>query len=158
MQYELDDLAQDQIEQAANVWLVGWHDAHADIVPPSLTALRTIDSFRQRLVDYGGRIRIGKTQDGVMGFCMTHDDELYQLYVSAAARGTGMARDLILDAETSIASRGHARAWLSCAADNARAARFYEKSGWVNMGARMVDLDTSAGKYPLECWRFEKVL
>jgi ribosomal protein S18 acetylase RimI-like enzyme len=89
---------------------------------------------------------------------MVKGDELYQLYVSAQARGAGVAATLIADAETRLAGRGVDIAWLSCAIGNDRAARFYEKSGWHRAGTMVNRLDTPNGTFPLETWRYEKLL
>ena len=92
------------------------------------------------------------------GFCILKDDELYQLYVSAPSRGTGVAAALVADAEKRLAERGVATAWLACATGNDRAARFYEKSGWRRAGNMIIVLQTAEGPYQLEVWRYEKIL
>jgi ribosomal protein S18 acetylase RimI-like enzyme len=89
---------------------------------------------------------------------MVNGDELYQLYVSAAARGTGVAAALVADAEVRIAATGAATAWLACAIGNDRAARFYEKCGWRRAGVMTSILNTAKGLFPLEVWRYEKPL
>ena len=38
------------------------------------------------------------------------------------------------------------------------AARFYEKHGWRRVGTMVNDAETSNGAFPLEVWRYEKVL
>src|SRR6185295_10243225 len=38
-----------EIDQLARIWYEGWHDAHAQIVPPELARLRSLVSFRPRL-------------------------------------------------------------------------------------------------------------
>jgi GNAT superfamily N-acetyltransferase len=86
-----------------------------------------------------------------MGFCILKEDELYQLYVAAQSRGAGVAAAL-------LAERGVARAWLTCAIGNHRAARFYEKSGWRRTRNMISILQTAEGPFQLEVWRHEKVL
>lgn len=100
--------------------------------------------------------RIAVDGSKLLGFCMTKEDELYQMYVSQQARGSGVAQALIKDAESRIKAAGHEMAWLACAMGNERASRFYEKTGWVKAGQRVVNLDTSEGAFPMEVWRFEK--
>ena len=158
MTYFLDVASQDQIPQIAEIWEAGWHEAHADIVPAELRRLRSTQSFLDRTGDNLTNTRVAHSADEVLGFCMVKDDELYQMYVSPQARGSGAAQALIADAEHRIRDAGHAVAWLACAVGNARAARFYEKTGWVNAGRQVVELDTSDGTFPLEVWRFEKPL
>ena len=142
----------------AKIWSDGWHDAHDAIVPDALRKLRTDASFMKRTEDHLSDFRIAAMDDDVLGFHMTRADELYQMYVSAKARGTGVARALIADAEARILASGHGVAWLACAVGNARAMRFYEKSGWVNQGRRSVELDTPEVPFTLDVWRYEKAV
>ncbi len=93
-----------------------------------------------------------------LGFHLLKDDELYQFYLAAEARGTGAAAVLMADAETRLAARGVEIAWLACAIGNARAARFYEKTGWTMARIETVPTETSEGLFPLEVWRYEKRL
>ena len=93
-----------------------------------------------------------------VGFCTIKRDELYQLYVTAAARGTNVAWDLIDDGEARLRERGVKRAWLSAAIGNERAARFYEKRGWQRVGTMTNELDTPEGTFELVTWRYEKTL
>ena len=158
MPFDISNLDLRDLLPAARLWESGWHDAHAEIVPADLTAQRTSESFVERLRNRIERTRVGVDNGEVLGLCMTQDDELYQMYVAPAARGTGLAQALILDAETRLKAAGHQTAWLACAVGNARAARFYEKSGWRNVGTRTVNLETTQGEFPLEVWRYEKRL
>jgi ribosomal protein S18 acetylase RimI-like enzyme len=89
---------------------------------------------------------------------MIKEDELYQLYVARQARGTGAAAALIADGEARLAARGFATGWLACAIGNDRAARFYEKSGWVMAREAVNRLETPAGVFELAIWRYEKAV
>jgi GNAT superfamily N-acetyltransferase len=89
---------------------------------------------------------------------MVQGDELYQLFVSSEARGSGAAAALVADAEARLAAAGVGIAWLACAIGNERAARFYEKCGWRRAGTMINPLDTPDGVLPLEVWRYEKRL
>jgi GNAT superfamily N-acetyltransferase len=89
---------------------------------------------------------------------MIKSDELYQLYVSAESRGSGVAAALISDAEERLLQDGVKTAWLACAIGNERAARFYEKCRWQRVGKMINELATPNGIFPLEVWRYEKVL
>lgn len=122
------------IDLLARIWFQGWHDAHAALVPAELTALRTLESFGPRLREAITDVRVAGPLGAPMGFSMLKDDELYQLYVAQASRGTGVAAELLEDAETQLAARGVAVGWLACAIGNHRAARFYEKHGWHRAG------------------------
>lgn len=103
-------------------------------------------------------VRVVGPPGAPLGFHMLKDDELYQLYVSAEARGKGVAAALIADAEDQLRERGFATAWLACAIGNERAARFYEKSGWRRAGNMINHLETQEGAFDLEVWRYEKSL
>jgi len=147
-----------ELDALARVWFQGWQDAHAAIVPTELTRARTLESFRQRLGDSLPDTRVVGAVGSPVGFCIVKDDELYQLFVAAEARGSGVAATLIADAERRLLDRGVATAWLACAIGNERAARFYEKCGWRRAGVIVSELDTPAGIIPLDVWRYEKTL
>jgi ribosomal protein S18 acetylase RimI-like enzyme len=147
-----------ELDHLARVWFDGWQDAHALIVPEGLKRLRTLESFRKRLAAALPNIRVAGPRGPPVGFSLVKDDELYQLFVSAAARGSGIAAALIDDAEARLAANGVKTAWLACAIGNDRAARFYEKRGWRRAGTMMNQAETEAGAFPLEVWRYEKSL
>jgi ribosomal protein S18 acetylase RimI-like enzyme len=152
------DAHADDVEALASLWLEGWRDAHAGIVPVELARLRTLESFRERLQAGLAEIRVVGPRGAPIGFTMLKGDELYQLYVARAARGAGVAATLTADAERRLAARGVATAWLACAIGNERAARFYEKQGWQRTGTVVNIAETSQGGFALEVWRYEKAL
>jgi ribosomal protein S18 acetylase RimI-like enzyme len=137
---------------AAEVWYHAWRDAHLAIVPPALSAARTQASFLERLTAAREQTRVIGPIGAPLGFCVVDKDELYQLFVAAAARGTGAAAALLADGEARLAAAGVTTAWLSCAVGNLRAARFYEKHGWV----RSETFVSPLGVVDLDCWRYEK--
>src|SRR5262245_4532243 len=126
---EVRTAAEGDIDLLASIWHDGWQDAHATIVPPELKRHRTLESFRDRLRDARPNIRVAGPPGAPAGFSILKGDELYQLYVSAPFRGSGVAATLIDDAEARLAESGVENAWLACAVGNDRAARFYEKRG-----------------------------
>ncbi len=146
-----------EIDALAGVWFDAWRDAHAQILP-QLVPYRTRDSFRERLLADLPNVRVAGPEGRPIGFCWIKDDELYQLFVSAEARGTGTAAHLLADGEGRLASRGVGTAWLACAIGNDRAARFYEKHGWRRAGDVIHQLDTPDGVFSIEVWRYEKTL
>jgi ribosomal protein S18 acetylase RimI-like enzyme len=146
------------LDRLAQVWFDGWHESHAQIVPPELTRLRTVESFRDRLRAALPDVRVVDASGVPVGFSVVKGDELYQLFVSAQARGSGVAGALIADAERRLRASGVETAWLACAIGNERAARFYQKAGWHRVGTMLNQAETSEGTFPLEVWRYEKRL
>lgn len=148
----------DDLAALTRIWFEGWHDAHDAIVPPSLAALRTWSNFFGRLATELDAVRV-IVEDGVpAGFAMMRGAEVFQFYVDRAARGSGAAALLMLDTEEQMAAAGIPVAWLACAVGNARAARFYEKCGWMRAATLTIESETSIGPFPIEVWRYEKSL
>jgi GNAT superfamily N-acetyltransferase len=146
------------IDHLAQLWHDVWHGSHAHLAPPELVRLRTLQSFRDRLAVMLPDVCVAGPVGAPLGLCALKGDELYQLFVSPEAHGSGVAAALIADAEARLAARGVALAWLACAVGNMRAARFYEKSGWRNAGTFVMQSETSNGPFPVDQWRFEKRL
>ena len=142
----------------ARLWYDGWQDAHATILPPALARARTRQSFAERMAAALADVWVIGPQGTPLGFAMLKGDELNQFYVAWEARGAGIAAALMADAETQLSARGVETAWLACAIGNARAARFYEKSGWHLAKTVVNRLDTVDGPFDLEIWRYEKHL
>jgi GNAT superfamily N-acetyltransferase len=147
-----------ELDQLAKIWYDGWQDAHVEILPAELARMRTLEGFRERLKAALPRVRVAGPVGTPLGFCIVKDDELDQLFVSAQARGTGVAAALLADAEDRLSSSGVETAWLACAIGNDRAARFYEKSGWRRAGIMVHHPETPDGTFELEVWRYEKPL
>jgi ribosomal protein S18 acetylase RimI-like enzyme len=147
-----------EIDPLARLWYDGWRDAHEQILPAELSRQRTLESFRDRLAAALPSVRVVGAPGEPVGFCIVRGDELYQLYVSPLARGSGVASALIADAEAQLSNNGIETAWLACAIGNERAARFYEKHGWLRVGNMLNRLETPAGEFPLEVWRYERHL
>lgn len=147
-----------EADHLAQVWYQSWKDAHWDLLPDALKRVRTPESFRERMAAGIARVRTIGPRGAPVGFYMLKHDELDQLFVSAAARGTGAAAALIEDAEARLAEQGTRTAWLACAIGNHRAARFYEKHGWTRAGTMVSQHPTPEGTVSLEVWRYEKPL
>ena len=146
-----------EIDRLAQIWYDGWQDAHGRIVPAELARIRTLESFKDRLRTALPDARVVGPLSAPVGFYIVKHDELYQVYVSTEARGSGAAAALMADAEARLARAGVELAWLACAIGNERAARFYEKSGWRRAGTVVYEADAATG-VALEVWRYEKAL
>jgi len=139
----------------ADLWHQGWHEAHAAHVPGELTALRSRDSLLIRLTTQPVLLTAGNPP---LGLCIPRGNEIYQMYVSPAARGTGAAAALIAAGEQHIRSHGHTTARLEVIPQNHRAIAFYEKCGWQQGWIETVMLDTLAAPFPLDCLIMTKSL
>jgi GNAT superfamily N-acetyltransferase len=141
----------------ADLWHEGWHDGHAGHVPDGLTAARTLSAFHERTPPRVADTAVAVAEDGsVVGFVMVVGDEVEQVFVARAARGTGLAAALLAEAEHRVAAAGHSAAWLAVVVGNARARRFYEKQGWVDEGDLPYEVAAGGETYVSPCRRYEK--
>jgi GNAT superfamily N-acetyltransferase len=147
-----------ELGQLAKIWFDGWQDAHARIVPVELARLRTLRSFEERLRAASTGVRVAGAVGEPVGSYLLMGAELYQFYVSSNARGSGVAAVLMVDAEAHLRKRDVHTAWLACAIGNDRAARFYEKCGWLRSGTVTDDVEVPGGTFALKVWRYEKSL
>lgn len=147
-----------EISALAQLWSEVWRDSHAAISPPELVRVRTEESFRDRLAVMGDRLRVAGPDGAPLGFCAVREGEIYQLFVSRAAQGSGLARRLLEDGEARLRAAGAAVAILDCLIGNHRAGLFYEKCGWRLRGEEVVALETSQGPLPVRTRIFEKRL
>ena len=147
-----------EIAALGSLWFHAWREAHQDYVPEALTKLRTLASFQERLHQFGDALRVAGPAGAPLGMCAVKGDELNQLFTAPEARGTGVAKALIEDAEARVAAAGHDLIWLDVVIENARAIRFYEKSGWRRRGEQVVALDTLCEPFDLKALIMEKTL
>ena len=141
----------------ADLWHEGWHDGHAGHVPDGLTAARTLTAFHERTPSRVADTAVAVAEDGsLQGFVMVVDDEVEQVFVAPAWRGTGVAADLLAEAEGQIAAAGYDEAWLAVVAGNARARRFYEKCGWSDGGDLAYEVTAGGQTFVSPCRRYVK--
>jgi ribosomal protein S18 acetylase RimI-like enzyme len=144
------------VDRVAAIWHQGYRDGHEGNVPDEIFAYRQLSDFRARVPDLLPSTAVAVAGDRVVGFVMTDDDELYQLYVDPDARGSGAAAAL-LDRGEQVIGRSHHRAWLAVVAGNARARRFYERQGWRPVAE--IEQPSYAGpgrQLPIAALRYEK--
>ena len=135
----------DDMAAVADLWHAGWHDAHPGHVPDELTASRTLAEFHERVPHRVADTTVAETGGELAGFVMVVGDEVEQVYVAAAHRGSGVAEALLDEAVRRVAAAGHDEAWLAVVEGNARARRFYERRGWRDAGALPYEV-TSGGR------------
>jgi ribosomal protein S18 acetylase RimI-like enzyme len=148
----------DDAGDIAEIWHRGWQDAHLGFVPQELVDVRTEASFRARASERIADTTVATIDGAVAGFVMVVDDEVEQVYVAAAYRGTGVAKLLIGEAERQVRANGHGKAWLAVVAGNARARAFYERAGWVDEGLFDYAAATEDGPVAVPCQRYTKLL
>ena len=92
----------------------------------------------------------------VAGFVMVVDDEVEQVFVDSAHRGSGLAGVLLDEAERQVAAGGHDVAWLAVVVGNARARRFYARRGWADEGDLPYEVTAGGATYVSPCRRYVK--
>ena len=97
----------------SRIWVRGWADGHLGHVPVSLAAARTDDWFARRAAERVPDMTVAEAGGSVVGFTVVIADEVEQLYVDRAARGTGVAEALLVEAERQIRARAARRGWPS---------------------------------------------
>jgi hypothetical protein len=81
-----------EIDHLAQLWHDAWHGSHAHLAPPELVRLRTLQSFRDRLAVLLPDIGVVGPAGAPLGLCALKGDELYQLFVTSEAHGSGCGR------------------------------------------------------------------
>lgn len=143
----------------ADLWHDGWHYGHAGHVPDGLSAVRTLEAFHDRTPTRVADTTVAITGAGeILGFVMVVGDEVEQVFVGAAARGTGVAGVLLAEAERQVGEGGADEVWLAVVAGNARARRFYEKCGWSDTGALPYEVTADGQTFVSPCRRYTKRL
>ena len=143
-----------ELPALARLWEAGWYEAHEGRLPPGLVALRTPASFRSRIAAYGDALRVAGPTGAPLGFCVAQRDEIEQLFVAPAARGTGLAARLLADGEARLRAAGVETGRIACAVGNDRALRFYARHGWHGGVEPLI----AAGGFPIEVVALRKPL
>ncbi len=98
---------------------------------------------------------VAESHGQIVGFVVPKDDEVEQIFVDRAARGTGVAAMLLRKAEAEIRRAGHRRAWLAVVAGNQRARAFYSRLGWRDAGPFTYMGETEIGPFAIPSQRYE---
>ena len=140
-----------------------WHRNYfdqggVDELPAALLKRRTLDAFEARAASRAatGDTVVAVEGGRVVGFAVAKRDanEVEQVFVDGAARGTGVAARLLSAAEARLAG---GRMHLVATPKNARAIRFYEKAGWTRVGPVVYDAEVGDGTTcAVDLARFEK--
>jgi GNAT superfamily N-acetyltransferase len=146
----------DDVEAVARIWHVGWIDGHLGHVPPELVRYRdNQEQFAPRARARLDTMWVAQLGGRPVGFVVVKADEVEQLFVEEAARGTGVAVMLLRKGEAEIRSAGHRRAWLAVVAGNQRARSFYSREGWRDSGPFTYLAETPAGPFAVPSHRYE---
>jgi ribosomal protein S18 acetylase RimI-like enzyme len=142
--------------EIAELWHRGWRDGHLGLVPQGLVEARTEESFRKRASERVHEATVVVVDGAIAGFVIVVGDEVEQVYVSAAYRGTGVADVLLREAERQVCANGHSTAWLGVVPGNARARAFYERAGWRDEGPFEYAASAETGAIAVWCHRYTK--
>jgi len=149
------------IDAIAELWDRGYRDGHTGHIPEGLLAARTLTSFRERVAarvtePAGSSTTVADVDSVVAGFTMVVGDEVEQVFVDRAFRGTTVAAHLLDDAEQQVLAAGHEVPWLSVVEGNARARRFYQKCGWVDEGDLPYEVTAGGTDFVSPCRKYTK--
>lgn len=125
----------------AALWHQSWHDGHRAHTPAAVVAARTLAFFAAKLPTLHHGLRVAGPPGQPLGLCFTTGDEIDQLFVAPAARGTGLALTLLTDGENRLQAAGITDARLFCVTANHRAMRFYTRAGWHPLRQTTVPAD-----------------
>ena len=145
-------------DDVAEIWRLGWRDGHEGLVPQELVTARTDESFRTRAAERVADTTVATVDGVVVGFVMVVEDEVEQVYVATAQRGTGVAQVLMAEAERQVRMNGHPGAWLAVVAGNARARAFYERAGWRDEGPFDYAAASEGKTIVVPCHRYTKAV
>ena len=116
-----------------------WQAAYALVLPAERLAELSVERRARQWRDWPPLL--AESRDVIVGFVSVGasrdadaDGELFAIYVDPDYWGSGVGRKLIAAGEERLRELGHIEAILWVLADNPRARRFYERSGWQHDG------------------------
>ena len=144
----------DDVAEVARIWHIGWRDGHIGHVPPELVQYRNEEQFVSRARQRLDCMWVAESHGRTIGFVVVKVDEVEQIFVDRAARGTGVAATLLRKAEAEIRGAGHRQAWLAVVAGNQRARSFYARLGWRDSGPMSYAAETEVGPLAVPVRRY----
>jgi GNAT superfamily N-acetyltransferase len=140
----------DDADQICDAHVAAWRAGYAHVFPASILDAPEFDAERRETWrawrPYPGVTTIVPIVDErVVGFCsygperprpVLHEirGEVWSLYVHPDMWGTGVADELLVEAEDRLRREAYPIATLWVLEDNPRARRFYERHGWAPSG------------------------
>ncbi|WP_309065587.1 GNAT family N-acetyltransferase [Microbacterium sp.] len=138
----------------AAVHVRAWQEAYRGLMPQEvldgLSIEQRAEGWRRIIAQPqpGGHTIVADRDGAVVGWATygTARDadppstgELWGIYAHPDAWSTGVGHALLIAAEESLQAAGHTAAYLWVLDGNARAARFYERHGWIEDGGTRVE-------------------
>jgi ribosomal protein S18 acetylase RimI-like enzyme len=136
---------EEDLAEVIRIWQEGWADAHVGHVPEGLMRYRQSEHFEALAGERLGSMWVAESGGSIAGFVVTKGDEVEQLYVDRAHRGTDVAARLLRHGEAEVVGSGYTSAWLAVVAGNARARAFYARLGWIDAGPMIYRAQTADG-------------
>lgn len=145
------------------VRIAAWQAAYRGLMPDGyLDAMgegreRAAERLRERLSDPAGSLMLVVEDDdrrvvGMSVYGPARDDgeprscgQLHAINLEPRMWGTGLGQALLAEAQLRLAADGYWEAYLWVVDGNARARRFYERSGWRCDGGTKLDDDFGTG-------------
>lgn len=117
-----------------------------------------MESLQERLRAALPDVRVVGRPGSPAGFCIVKDNELDQLYVSAEARGSGVAAMLMKDAEARFCGQRNGSGLVGLCNRERAGRTILRKARLEKSGSDDHYPETPEGKLPLQVWRYEKAL
>merc|ERR1712166_504044 len=158
-QITIRPMRKSDVEAAARCWASTYPEqGGVDKLPHAFLCERTLTQFRPRIAERVECTFVATDQDRVLvGFVTARDSEIEQLFLLPCARGAGVAEKLLEAGENLLESQGTQMFFLYVFGENRRARLFYERCGYLNMGAEQHEVEVSGGKrYNLDLLRYRK--
>jgi GNAT superfamily N-acetyltransferase len=142
----LRDATVEDARGIAGVHVDAWRWAYRDLMPDAVLDGLSVDereaTWRERLSDLrpGAGCLVAEERGRIIGFVgygapeerteTAGLGEVYAIYLERSAVGTGVGRELFVEATRRLHGQGYTRAFLWVLETNERARRFYERAGW----------------------------